>query len=358
MLEEPASDLPIALTATPPSTETLKFLWLELTGKCNLRCLHCYADSGPERQLHEYMTSQDWEDVLSQAASLGCRSVQFIGGEPTMYPALGMLIERARALGFERIEVYTNGTMFKPLLTEVFLRYKVDLAFSVYAAHAQTHDLVTNRIGSFDRTLAAIQWALASSLSVRVGIIEMDANAGQSEHTRGMLRAMGVKHIGIDRVRGVGRGAKDHSHASQFRELCGACARGRLAVTATGEIFPCVFSRFWPVGHATQGLSTVVEGVPLRTFQQEMRATQSSPRSQGGIADNRCPPGQPEPPDCLPHLCNPQDPDRPCVPDELERPCAPTGTPCGPDPCPPDEGPCQPDCTPINPPDPCPPNVG
>jgi len=24
----------------------LSFLWLEITGKCNLTCSHCYADSG------------------------------------------------------------------------------------------------------------------------------------------------------------------------------------------------------------------------------------------------------------------------------------------------------------------------
>jgi MoaA/NifB/PqqE/SkfB family radical SAM enzyme len=133
----------------------LDFLWLEVTAKCNLRCVHCYSDSTPQRPLHDSMTADDWNDMLEQAALLGCRAVQFIGGEPTMYPALGMLIERARELGFITVEVFTNGTIFKPKLKEVFLRHKVDLAFSVYASNSRTHDTVTKQVGSFDRTIAS-----------------------------------------------------------------------------------------------------------------------------------------------------------------------------------------------------------
>src|SRR2546430_1591085 len=84
-------------------TPWLDFLWLEVTGKCNLRCVHCYADSGPQRHLHEHMSQEDWQDALDQAATLGCRAVQFIGGEPTMYPALPALIRRARELGFDTV---------------------------------------------------------------------------------------------------------------------------------------------------------------------------------------------------------------------------------------------------------------
>jgi MoaA/NifB/PqqE/SkfB family radical SAM enzyme len=27
--------------------DELSFVWLEVTGKCQLRCPHCYAESGP-----------------------------------------------------------------------------------------------------------------------------------------------------------------------------------------------------------------------------------------------------------------------------------------------------------------------
>jgi len=314
----------------PRSDKGLDFIWLEVTGKCNLRCVHCYAESGPQRQLHEYMTPRRWEVVLEQAAELGCRAVQFIGGEPTMYPGLAPLIERARRVGFGAVEIYTNGTMIKPRLRDTLLRHNVALAFSVYADHAQIHDEVTQQAGSFARTLESIRWALASGLSVRVGIIKMEANCAHIEQTEKLLRGIGVTNVDVDRVRAIGRGGHEEALDRQLGQLCGACVRGRLAVTASGDIFPCVFSRFWPLGHVDQGLRPVVEGLSLASFRQALRANRDLSESL-----NDCDPG------CAPGICGPglTDPCRPdkhcgpnpnCTPDlscEPERPCQPFWTP-------------------------------
>jgi MoaA/NifB/PqqE/SkfB family radical SAM enzyme len=76
-------------------TNDLSFLWLEITAKCNLLCTHCYADSGPRGDLHGNMTYSDWTRVIDEAAELGCPSVQFIGGEPTIHPRLADLVDHA-----------------------------------------------------------------------------------------------------------------------------------------------------------------------------------------------------------------------------------------------------------------------
>ncbi|MBP2321212.1 MoaA/NifB/PqqE/SkfB family radical SAM enzyme [Kibdelosporangium banguiense] len=73
----------------------LSFVWLEITGKCQLKCEHCYADSGPSGT-DGVMTLADWSRVIDQAAGLGTRMVQFIGGEPTLYPGVARL-DRTRA---------------------------------------------------------------------------------------------------------------------------------------------------------------------------------------------------------------------------------------------------------------------
>lgn len=66
--------------ASPAATSTpLRSLWAELTEKCQLSCLHCYAGSGPDGT-HGTMTADQWETALTQAAELGARIVCFIGG--------------------------------------------------------------------------------------------------------------------------------------------------------------------------------------------------------------------------------------------------------------------------------------
>ena len=72
----------------------VSFLELEITGRCQLACTHCYAESGPGGS-HGSMTVADWERVITEARDLGVEAVQFIGGEPTLYPGLGRLIRYA-----------------------------------------------------------------------------------------------------------------------------------------------------------------------------------------------------------------------------------------------------------------------
>ncbi len=62
----------------------LNFLWLELTTQCNMHCVHCYNESSPTPDRPSLLTSEDYKQVLDDAAALGCRKVQFIGGEPTL----------------------------------------------------------------------------------------------------------------------------------------------------------------------------------------------------------------------------------------------------------------------------------
>lgn len=51
------------------------FLWLEITGRCQLACVHCYAESGPAGS-HGLMTKADWLRVLDEAAEIGVEMVQ------------------------------------------------------------------------------------------------------------------------------------------------------------------------------------------------------------------------------------------------------------------------------------------
>lgn len=82
-----------------------------------------------------------------QAADLGVRHVQFIGGEPTIHPDIAQLVRAARDMGLE-VEVYSNLTHIPPHLWDLFTERQVGLATSFYSRHEQAHDVVTNGRGS------------------------------------------------------------------------------------------------------------------------------------------------------------------------------------------------------------------
>ena len=337
------------------SPGALDFLWLEITAQCNLSCIHCYADASPARRLHGNLGFADWRDALRQAAELGCRRVQFIGGEPTLHPSLAKLIECARADGFTTVEVFTNGTVFTETLKESFLRHRTRLAFSVYSARAEIHDAVTQEKGSFSRTMTSIQWAVRSGLPVRVAAVQMKANAGDLGQTRNMLEGMGVSSISSGPVREVGRGLRRKKVGSRFDALCGRCWQKKLCLTPSGEIFPCVFSRFYPVGILAQGLEKVLNSPTLSAFREKLlsgRVQQpDNAQTKGCVCE----------PDLEPVPCDPDLEPLPCEPDLEPLPCDPDlePLPCDPDleplPCEPDlePVPCNPDLEPV----PCDPDL-
>src|SRR5437763_16448627 len=92
----------------PP--QELEFLWLELTNRCNLQCVHCYAESGPRAGATDILNVSDYRRLIDEGRKLGCRQSQFIGGEPTLNADLPACIAHAREVGYSTVEVYSNLT--------------------------------------------------------------------------------------------------------------------------------------------------------------------------------------------------------------------------------------------------------
>ncbi|MDB6027450.1 MAG: radical [Verrucomicrobiales bacterium] len=267
---------PMRGTSPDAIDATLAFLALEITQKCNLRCVHCYASSSPELPLRGRMTYDDWKEVLRDAATLGCRHVQFIGGEPTLHPDLISLIQDAREFGFLDVEVYTNGTLLTSGLIEVFRTHNVKLAFSFYASDSTIHDTFTARVGSHSKVVDAIRRAVEAKIDVRVGVVLAEINEHGAAATVQLLKDLGVKTIHFDRVRSFGRGgALSKKAINSVSELCGECGNKRIAIDADGEIFPCVFSKSYSIGNVAHGLKSALQGLALKQFRGRLLATKS-----------------------------------------------------------------------------------
>jgi uncharacterized Fe-S cluster-containing radical SAM superfamily protein len=297
----------------------LSFLWLELTNRCNLQCTHCYAESGPRAGDQDLLERSDYERLMTEATEIGCRQIQFIGGEPTLNPDLPRHIQFAVRKGYSFIEVFSNLTRVDGPLIELFKTHGVHVATSVYAAAAETHDAVTRVRGSFNRTMASVRRLLEANVPVRAGVIEMEQNAGQSEATVRFLRELGVREVRTDRLRHFGRGAADDDER-QMTELCGSCAGGTVCVAPDGRVSPCIMSKQWSVGDCrTASLAELVSGRELRAVRQQIHASVVAPRQAEPRAES-CGPCTPCSPDSS---CKPCPPNTSCPPNECAPYCVP-----------------------------------
>jgi len=302
-------------------TFDLDFLWIELTNKCNLKCIHCYADSSPFNELETKIDYSYWKKIINDAYKLGCRKIQFIGGEPTIYPYLNNLIEDVNNMGFEYIEVYTNGTIISDDHLKTFVKNNVKLAFSVYGHTENIHEQITKSKNSYKKTMNNISKAINANLKVRVSIIEMESNKPYIDQTIDFIKSnFNVNEVGVDKVREVGRGHKNS--IDEYEELCGACWQGRLVINSDGDIYPCVFSRFKKLGNIEEGLECILNKSELKDFRKKVRNIDELRRKNLlETTSSDCKPIE----DCMPYCgpnCTPSHcrPDWACSPNSFCKP--------------------------------------
>jgi radical SAM protein with 4Fe4S-binding SPASM domain len=335
--------LPPSALALPPSAldqngnqlKGLNFLWLEITPRCNLHCQHCYVESSPHVKDPKIV---DWQQALVDGYNLGCRRVQFIGGEPTYKSKLLEYIRTTNNLGYDFIEVYTNLTLLTDDFIDKFSKCGVNIATSFYSSDEEIHDCITGVKGSFKKTVNGIEKILSNKIPLRIGIVTTDINKHEFNAAKQFLIRLGVDKntVGVDQTRPVGRGLSLTPYENLGETLCGSCWKGKLAISWDGNCYPCVFARNVNVGNIlTNSLSEIIYSEELKKFRKF-----SFSYKKKSIAVNTYD-------QCKPDMCRPVTNPIPCDPVE----CAPDYGWCMPDDDTPDcspDGTCPPDdsCTP------------
>lgn len=133
----------------PSSARTRKpiVVW-NITRTCNLRCVHCYADSHAER----YPGELSWEQccaVIDDLADYKVNALLLSGGEPTLHPQLPQLLERATERGL-KVTISTNGTRITPQLAALFKKLGVAYVGISLDGIGAVHDKFRGVPGAFD----------------------------------------------------------------------------------------------------------------------------------------------------------------------------------------------------------------
>ena len=102
---------------------------------CNNRCVFCM--SGYERDEHNPWA--EWglfKDEIRAWYGKGKRAIGFLGGEPTVYPHIVESVAYAKALGYQRIAICTNGMR---LADPAFARELVEAGATRFTVSVHSH---------------------------------------------------------------------------------------------------------------------------------------------------------------------------------------------------------------------------
>lgn len=236
---------------------------LELTYKCNLKCLHCYIiDDYQEKEL----SAGQIKEILSQLAEAGCLILTITGGEPLLRNDFWEIAAFARDLGFALV-LKTNATLISREAAKQLKElnfYRIDI--SLYGVSNDVHDGITNNKNSYQKTRVAIEYLIEEGLTVQLNVFLMKKNQLELLEIIKQSREMGTglsfdytispKNDGstgpliqqlsekeLIRVMEVLESEKiDVTSCPQIAPNSNICAIGRrtFSITPYGNVYPCL----------------------------------------------------------------------------------------------------------------------
>lgn len=250
----------------------LKTVWLEITNKCNLRCVHCY-EGDTHTQLESPLTLAQWKSLIDQVIQAGVERIIIIGGEPCCCQNVQEILTYLVKTKPENIQVtfFTNATLLSEDLIDTISRGKISVKVSLYGATEEIHDAITRVPGSFAKTVSSIRRLIHKKIPVNAAVIAMKENQADIANMKEFVESLGAIYSGYDVIRNVFGGSQS-AHTPDNSEILNhcffsrpsfradkatfyrnatvnSCWYGKLAIAENGDVFPCEFERTLKYGN-------------------------------------------------------------------------------------------------------------
>lgn len=253
----------------PSPAPSLRYLELQLTSKCNLRCKHCYIGDVSDREL----STEQVRSVLKEFEEMQGLRVLLTGGEPLLHSRFDEINEMLPDLHLRKV-LFTNGILVKK---DVLNRLKVhELQVSIDGMKS-AHDALRGS-GTYDLALNTLRRTLDSGFEISVATMVYPGNLGDFDAMEELFRSLGVKVWTVDIPCAVGR-LRENLELSVTPEIGGkylgygygggmhstgkgyACGLHLMAVLPDGTAAKCTFYGDRAVGSLSEGLRTCWERV-------------------------------------------------------------------------------------------------
>lgn len=197
----------------------LRWLFFEITDRCNLRCRHCGSNCSAEGQ---YLAVSDIVRTLSTIRS-DKPMICLTGGEPMLHPEFFAIAESIISRGF-RWGMTTNATLIDDE-TAIRLRSAGMSTVSVSLdGMERSHDDLRQRKGAWQLALRGISALQKAGFEPQVTTVLHQGNISELEKLYDLLCGMGIKSWRPINVEPIGRACESGDmllSSEQFAGLLG-----------------------------------------------------------------------------------------------------------------------------------------
>lgn len=160
---------------------------IELTSRCNLRCVHCYLQDYDQQK---HLTTNEVKKIIDQLYKKGVLFLYFTGGEIFTREDFEEIYVYTKKKGFI-VELLTNGTLLNERLLSTFQNYPpASINISMYGASEETYYKVTGFREAYRKVVSAIKKLRENDFEVEVKFIAMKENTDDFY----LVEAFAVEH--------------------------------------------------------------------------------------------------------------------------------------------------------------------
>jgi radical SAM protein with 4Fe4S-binding SPASM domain len=162
---------------------------LDLTYRCNERCVHCYLD----HQDYGEMTTAEVKQLLDEMAEGGVFILTLSGGEIMLRKDFFEILEYARQLMF-CVKLKSNAILIREQEAAHIREIGVEsIQISIYSHRSEVHDAITLVPGSLKRSLDAASFLKSQGLRVILANVLMVQNLRDYQGVRALAAEMGLE---------------------------------------------------------------------------------------------------------------------------------------------------------------------
>jgi radical SAM protein with 4Fe4S-binding SPASM domain len=257
-------------------------LQIELTSKCNERCVHCYI---PHENKITDITPELFFSILEQCKDMGLLSLTLSGGEPMLHKNFCEFLRKCKEYDFS-VNILSNLTLLNnEIITEMKANRLSSVQVSLYSMNPEIHDEITQLKGSFEKTKNAILKLIENDIPLQISCPTMKQNKNCYVDVINWAKSLKVRAISdyimmakydhttqnldnrlsLDEVGKVINDiiANDTEYQKQMKKaditeeekrdisndiVCGVCISS-ICMVANGNIYPCAGWQDYVVGN-------------------------------------------------------------------------------------------------------------
>ncbi len=164
----------------------------ELTAKCNLNCIHCYAhcDRG-----HKDFTTEEFKHIFDILIDRGLLETYFTGGEIFIRPDFAELYTYAKKRGVLLV-LLSNITLLNQKHIDLFKEYPVELvSTTMYGYSEETYERITGVKGSYALFMRGLELLQKNNIRYELKFVAMNQNVEDIYKVREFGKKLGVEMV-------------------------------------------------------------------------------------------------------------------------------------------------------------------